>query len=335
MADQRAHDDLNRLLDRYERNPGSGRHVLRIDVGSFTNQRALDRYLTALDEAARSGGLNVKARRGLRRNEPPMVSLGEPHALYAYLGRSPAAEEAARLQVQLTANRSEPWLLRAMSEIAESWSRRRDWYGIVPGDEEGVGRAAALAQAVVEGQHHGLDYRSLSVGVAGDSKFLENYESAVVRFISFAQPVVAGHPRASLSALGLDRIAIPLHLSAPIAVDGEPMPRGLPYFAIPHDCVSRISFLRAPAYLLTIENLVSFHRYAMEINDSLEGLVVFTGGQPSLSWLRSMATIRLQLAAGLPTFHWSDIDAGGLEIFRTVEKSFGNRCLAPTLPCLL
>lgn len=324
MADQRALQDLNRLLDRYERNPGTGGRSLRIDVSSFANQRSLDGYLATLQDAAESGGLAIRGRRGLKRNQPPVVTLGEPAALYAYLQRMPSTLQATRFLEGLATGISEPWLLRAMGEVAETWSLRRDWYGLAAGDEEGARRAAALALAIVAGRHQGLDYRSLSVAVAGDSKFLEDHEAAVVRIISNAQPVVAGHPRAALSALGLDRIAIPLHLSGPVAVGDDRMPPTLPYFAIPHDCAPLVTFWRPPAYLLTVENLVSFHRHATEINAGFEGLVVFTGGQPSLSWVRSMATLRQKLPPGLPTFHWSDIDAGGLEIFRTIERSFGS-----------
>lgn len=323
MADRHALDDLNRLLDRHERSPAASTLSLRIDVGSFSSQRRLDDYIEALKDAAASGGIVIKPRRGLRRNEPPVVSLGDPQALYGYLGRTPPAEASARTLARLEALATETWLRSGLSELALSWSLRRDWYGLKPDDDLGVARATSLARAIVEQRHLGQDYRTLSVSVAGDSKFLENHEAAVVRLVSFAQAVPSLPPRAALSALGLDRIAIPFHLSSAIAVDGERLPKALPYFAVPHDCVPLISFWRQPAYVLTIENLVSFHRYTTELNVDLEGLVVFTGGQPSLSWIRSMTTLRSQLPASVPFFHWSDIDGGGLEIFRTLENSFG------------
>lgn len=323
MSDKRVLDDLNRLLDRYERNPAEGGQSLRIDVSTFDTQRALDQYLAALAEAGALGCLVIRARRGRRRNEPPMVNLGDPAALYTYLGRTPPSLEAARTMSRLASGITEPWLLTALTEVANTWSYRRDWYGLAPGDQSGVGKVAALSRAILAGLHHGLDYRSLSVDVAGDSKFLESYESAIVRLISFAQPIPSGHPRAALSALGLDRIAIPLHLSAAIAVGGERVPASLPYLAVPHESVPEITFWRQPEYLLTIENLVSFHRHAVELNRGFDGLIVYTGGQPSLSWQRSMTRLQLLLPPDIPIFHWSDIDAGGLEIFRKVETVLG------------
>lgn len=323
MSRERAQADLHTLLDRYEGNPAASRVVLRIDASSFPSRRALDDYLSALESAAVNGAVQITPRRGRARNDPPIVRIGRAGALYAYLGRRPSGEAASDALSALFKEPPIDWKAAALGEIREHWARRREWYGVLPGDTGRLANVVAIAEALVGNRHEGQDYRSLSAAVVGNSKFLERNEPAVARFVSFGRTLAPGHPRVALSSIGLDRIAMPLHLAGPLTLGGHPLPDALPYLAIPHGSVAEIGFAWTPRLLLTIENFVSFHRHALEANPGRHDLIIYTSGQPSLSWHGAVKALRARLPPDIGAYHWSDIDAGGLEIFRTLERSFG------------
>jgi hypothetical protein len=67
------------------------------------------------------------------------------------------------------------------------------------------------------------------------------------------------------------------------------------------------------AYVLTIENLASFHD-ATRTSDAGAALLIFTGGMPSPAWRRAYAAILRGLAPSVPIYHWGDIDEGGFRI---------------------
>src|ERR1700722_11586662 len=69
------------------------------------------------------------------------------------------------------------------AEIASAWARTRTWNGLSPGEAEKVRSAFVLAQAMLDGRHGGMDYRTFSRRVSGDSKMLERLEGPVVRLL--------------------------------------------------------------------------------------------------------------------------------------------------------
>ena len=196
-----------------------------VDPSFFPNRRALDDYLSVFEKVAKGGGIVLTPGRGRHRNDPPRIRLGEPLALYAYLSRAPSRAVADEALATLFERPLPGWAVSTLEEIRGAWSRSRDWYGVPVGDGACVERVFALALAVLKDRHVGHDYRSLSVAIAdrGES-FLEKHEPAVVRALSYARQLPVGHPRAVLSAIGLDQIALPFHLSGPITLFGQVVP---------------------------------------------------------------------------------------------------------------
>ncbi len=78
--------------------------------------------------------------------------------------------------------------------------------------------------------------------------------------------------------------------------------------------------------MLTVENFTSFVRHCREVNADQRALILYSGGFPSRSALRGI--VHLAVAAQAPTFHWGDIDAGGLRIFRHLEAALGKAGIA-------
>jgi hypothetical protein len=102
---------------------------------------------------------------------------------------------------------------------------------------------------------------------------------------------------------------------AGVLVDGNVKP-----FASVHpDMLSQLAVLVTPPAILTIENYASFNRQVREIEDG--SLVVYTGGFPSAGVVELLSKVLRALPADVPFFHWGDIDAGGLRIFRYLEEN--------------
>lgn len=90
-----------------------------------------------------------------------------------------------------------------------------------------------------------------------------------------------------------------------------------PYTGIAPESLTR--FEGAADYVLTVENLTTFHEIARGAAGALTGLVLYTGGMPSRAMRKAYAII----LAGLPragVFHWGDTDLGGLRIAQVLAR---------------
>ena len=102
------------------------------------------------------------------------------------------------------------------------------------------------------------------------------------------------------------------------------------YLGVPPNEADRLCFRVKPTYLLTIENYASFNRYIIEADPARAGVTIYVGGYPSLATQSALRILAGKLPESVPLFHWSDIDADGTWIFRTIEKAIG-RPLKPHL----
>lgn len=102
------------------------------------------------------------------------------------------------------------------------------------------------------------------------------------------------------------------------------------YLGIPPSEAEKIRFRERPAYFLTIENFASFNRHVIEADPDRLGATIYVGGYPSLATQEALRTLAAMLPNTVPIFHWSDIDADGTWIFRTIERAVG-RTLRPHL----
>src|SRR5690606_9569914 len=73
------------------------------------------------------------------------------------------------------------------------------------------------------------------------------------------------------------------------------------------------SYVGSPRWILTIENLTTFHA-ASQALDGDAGLVIYTAGMPSPTWCTAFQRILASLPASITVYHWGDIDPGGFRI---------------------
>ncbi len=317
---------LDDLVARWEARPAATRILARIDEAAFGSVAERDRFARELSGVEAAGGVAVRRRRLDGDEVVDHVRLLDPQVVCTFLGRTPARH---RSRDGLAAARSRRDLPSAadtlFQEIDGAWSRGVSSFGLEPGDARGLARALDLALALVRrtaGSEAEIDFRSFSRTAGLDSKALERSAAGIVSMLArlFPERFVAEglEPREFLATLGVTKLAQPLLLGGPVAVAGTDLP-ALAFVGVPPECGTELRLSGPVEYVLTIENYVSFVRHTREVNAGRTGLVVYTGGFPARSHLA--AIVRLAEQARAPTFHWGDMDAGGLRIFVHLERA--------------
>ncbi|MFN3634225.1 MAG: Wadjet anti-phage system protein JetD domain-containing protein [Rhizobium rhizophilum] len=325
-ADSLFHD----LLDRFE--AGTAQPVGYPDYAAFPSITVGDAFARSIAAAELEGGISCGYGSGRRRTELKFVRLADAGSLYRHLGRTPAREAAASAgEGVLEGLDLHPKLQEAALSAIDAWSRNKTWAYLGAEDAASLRIAVILAQAILDGSHHGLDYRTFSRRAVANSKALERLEGVVLRLIGAVVDVPpSNNARAAFAALGLERFGPPLLLSGTFLLDQQTVSPSLPYLGIPPTAMMRIGFARPPAYVLTVENFASFNRHVLEVDQERIGLTLYVGGYPSLATQGALSKLASILPETTPFFHWSDIDPDGTWIFRTIERALG-RPLRPHL----
>jgi Wadjet anti plasmid transformation system JetA-like protein len=312
------------LLDRHE--AGTVSPIGYPDYASFSDVGEIDRFAQELGEAERSKAVKIAKGRGRNSEQIAHVRLEDASRLYVLLGRRPARELADEATSRLMNGLDLPTEFEAAAaSLLAAWSRGRSWQGFSLADVDRLRPAFALAMAILEGRHQGIDYRTFSRRIAGDSKALERLEGPVVRLLgSTLELPPNARPRDALRTLGLEKFAPPMLLSGRIDFDTAELSATAPlYFGIsPADAV-RVRFRQKPLYLLTIENFASFNRHVAEADPERVGLTIYVGGYPSLATQEALRSLGAGVPDDVRIFHWSDIDPDGTWIFRTIERAVG------------
>jgi Wadjet protein JetD, C-terminal len=312
---------LGDLLDRHE--AGAASPIGYPAYSEFADVSAIDRFVRELEEAEAAGAIRLAKGRGRNGDQIAHVKLDVAARLYELLGRRPPGELAAEAGLRLVAGFDLPQELEAPCvAIRAAWDKGRAWQGFAAQDAERLRTALLLAKAILEGRHRGIDYRTFSRRIAGDSKALEKLEAAVVRLLSSALELPPGaRPKDALRTLGLEKFAPPMLLAGRVGFDGADLSRvRSAYFGIPPADAGLVRLREKPRYLLTIENFASFNRHVIEADAERCGLTIYVGGYPSLATQDALRFLARTLPAEIPFFHWSDIDPDGTWIFRTIER---------------
>lgn len=318
---------LGDLLDRLEARPGSSGHLAYVDDAGFASVLERDRFERALETVEQSGGIQIQRRRVDGEVIIAHVRLADPAALYQQLGRQPGRQRAVKALSGVRARTDLPKGGHDMlDEIEAAWSRGVRRFGVAPDDTPSLESGIDLAMAIVDRSRdpsaRSIDFRSFSRQAGTDSKALERLSTTVAALLGRLHPEIV--PKTALDAdellatFGLAKTPQPLLVSAPLKVAGQTLP-DLAYYGFPPDEASRVHLSAPVNYVLTVENYVSFVRHVREINAGRSGLVIYTGGFPARAHLRQI--VRLAKVADAPAFHWGDMDAGGVQIFRHLEEA--------------
>lgn len=308
---------LSSILDNHEARPESGRaKALRPeDFESVREFELLKAKLTVLIEA---GALKPHFGKHARRKEIEKVSLLDPTPIYSMLGRKPSAILADEA-IQTIRIHAQDWEASVLDEIEDAWRRNKPWQTIKRDTAEALLPIQRLSQGLHAGKHGGRDQRSFAAKEGDNSKLLETKRGLIASYMFAGQAAPLERLESLLNDEGSRKIALPITMSGPISLNGEALSSQLDYHAIPFHQIDALKVSDDIEYVLTIENMTSFHRHALEINlATRNGLVLYTGGQPSTAFKEFYRQLVTRFDPKVPFYHWSDIDVGGLEITNTL-----------------
>ncbi|MBT1070677.1 Wadjet anti-phage system protein JetD domain-containing protein [Pelotalea chapellei] len=331
---------LCKLLNSWQRSPDRER-ATRLPI---TQQRAPQYFqavLPELKEALHAGLQEAEAARtvklewgkGYDSHILKRITLLDGPRLGQHLGVSLAATKAdqARESLEAMLSGDESWIREFVEYILDRWRCNRPAAGMLPGD---MGAALLLVQAleaVAAGRHRNLDLRTFSTREFGNSKAMEGILSR------FGAVWKRYHPSdlatdELLNTLGLVKFPLPLLLRGDVILElaGRNVDCSgiLPFVGLPPQSIRGLAITKIPDFVLTIENLASFNRYAAEVQD--EGLVIYTAGFPAPGVADFLRLLDSQLPEQIPFYHWGDIDEGGLKIFAYIQEHL-QRLLRPHL----
>lgn len=226
-----------------------------------------------------------------------------------------------------------PWMVRfpVIEDVLAVWRRGGTVRGRGIDGADDLADAAEAAAARLDDAGGESILRRESVRLFGDSKRLE-------KLTRWLEVLVAGELTAGglaqedvWAALGLRRQPQPMLLagSGTVELDDAALPLVRPYLGVP---IETVRSLRTPAaYLLTIENLASFHDAARAAGP--DAVLLYTGGMPSPAWRSAYTRMLTGLSPSMPLLHWGDIDEGGFRIAAVLSRTAAEagRVLRPWL----
>lgn len=321
MSAEAAEAVLRRLLQRAQAAlvRGNGRVATlsmesRRDAGEYLAVRGLearDAFHGRIALAEREDAITVQRDR-YRDDGQRLVRLTvrDASALARHLGTLLLAERVEQATAVLA-----PWQVAypVIERVLQVWAEGLHVRGAGPDTAPALADAARVAHDGARAAGRERILRVESTRLFGDSKRLEAL-TPWLEVLLTGELVAGGLEKEHVwAALGLRREPQPMLIagSGQLQLEGGELPLLRPWLGVPVEAVRGLS--SAPDYVLSIENLASFH-LATRAPGAQAGLLLYTGGMPSPAWRRAYACLLRGLPAEAPVLHWGDIDEGGFRI---------------------
>ncbi len=309
---------LGRLLERAERARLSGStRAIRESFKSLAspywqlNLDERDRLHERMRAAASAGAIKLEwAKMGGGDRPLEAVVLLDLDKLANHLRRPTASTTLAQATALLA-----PWgQHERVQELLAYWAQLKQARLLGPTSASDFVDALRVLDVMREAKEDRI-VRQLSTELFGSSKRLEALSKHLDLLTSEALNAPARHWSEVFSALGLIKEPQPFlvaGLGKLQLTDQDDCPILRPYLGVANTVVE--GYVGTPAWLLTIENLTTFHQAARELNKNPSGVVLYTAGMPSPSWCKAYIRILTALPGGTPVYHWGDHDEGGFRI---------------------
>ncbi|MDY0189770.1 MAG: DUF2220 family protein [Desulfuromonas sp.] len=212
------------------------------------------------------------------------------------------------------------WIQRLFERVYAKWQKNLSAYRIMPGDTDSLILLAKALIAVSNNEQADLDLRTFSARILGDSKAMERSRE---RFSTvWNEEFSTGLNGTELyEYLGLSKFPAAIFIKGPVRVKVGgywlQVDQVAPFLGIVPDTIEEIAPTIRPDYILTIENLASFNRHCREIQDN--GIIFYTAGFMGPQSRRILKLLHKQFDDTIRTFHWGDIDIGGLNIAAHIQ----------------
>lgn len=210
----------------------------------------------------------------------------------------------------------EPWLdgYPRVAELLDAWTKLKSPRGLSMDSAADFADALRVLDALKRADGQDQIVRVLSRSLFRDSKRIE----ALWRHIDLLTGEQLGSPARQqeevFGALGLVKAPQPFLVAGTGSLQlalSQACAIAWPFIGVSNQHV--VGYAGAPAWVLSIENLTTFHQ-ASQHPDTASGLLLYTGGMPSPSWCRAYVRILEAVPEWVRVFHWGDIDQGGFRI---------------------
>lgn len=246
------------------------------------------------------------------------VRVRDVDALARLLGVTTNVDQLQASQVGLA-----PWLDQypRLDEVLRSWAALRRVRTLGPDSWRSWQDALRVLDALAARPGEDQVVRVLSGHLFSDTKRIEQLLS---QLDVLSGEGLASRPRSKwevLKTLGLVKQPLPLMVSGigTILMLEEPDCTIVrPYVGVAPQSVRGLA--ATPEWVLTIENLTTFHLAAEALKGRDDGLVVFTGGMPSPAWIAGFRRLTGGLTSPTAFYHWGDIDVGGFRIAARLQQ---------------
>jgi len=246
------------------------------------------------------------------------ITLTDPEKLAAHLKMTPRWAIMAHVDAVLG-----PLCERypVLKQVAEAWQRGVQARSTRPSDLDDWLDAVRLVDycygVVREGGGELLPIRRLSIELFRDSKRIEAIAPQVDVLLQADISAVAREREEVLAEIGVFKYPQTVLLAGKLSIDtiaGERFDIPQPYIGLAPSSINRFVANPTIKYLLSIENLESFHAFVERQAPDNPGVVLYSGGMPGPSWLTMYGRLLNALPNGIQVLHWGDIDAGGFRI---------------------
>lgn len=311
-------DILARLLARGERARVTGsQRVVResfqgVDSPYWTLSLAeRDQMHAVLERAATAGAVSLSwARQGGEDRPLSQVTLTDVDRLAAFLRVATVADAVRRAAHTLA-----PWSGHPrVQDLLAAWSRLRKVRSLGPESASDFADALRVVEAMGAASEDRLA-RPLSVALFGRSKRLEALYTHLDVLTSEATSAPARHWSEVLGALGIRKEPQPLLIAGQGQLElaqGPPVAIAQPFVGIATHALR--AYRGMAGWLLSVENLTTFHQCSELLAGGDRGVIVYTAGMPSPSWERAYTCLLAGLPVSTRLFHWGDHDEGGFRI---------------------
>lgn len=278
-----------------------------------------------LREAERDGAISLEwDRRAGTDGQIVRTRLVDPNRVAAILGRPSAWQAYAH-----ALNALRPWMhLGNVANILARWRTGKTIRSLTPLEVQDVIDACKVVEACREStETDDVPIRRLSGQLFADSKRIEGIGAALDMVTAERLEPPWRDIEDVLSGLGLVKLPQPILVAGNGAIDlddGTTLRIPAPYIGLSPASIQRLVLGENATYILTVENLTTFHELALGKAGRPNGLILYTGGMPSPAML-GVYTRSINDALtrpGVKRFHWGDIDLGGIRIAASIARTY-------------
>lgn len=203
-----------------------------------------------------------------------------------------------------------------LDDILECWRRGVQARGTRPGNTKDWLDAITIVDFCRQSGELEIPVRRLSARQLDDTKRIEKLSSLIDAVLQSDLSTPVRDQDEIFSELGLIKYPQTVLISGciDVVIDGITVQMPRPYLGLPPLSVMAFVPRARPSFVLTIENLQSFHEFVTTMPQNAKVIALYTGGMPSPSWIRLYSLLLKTVSPATPLLHWGDIDLGGFRI---------------------